>query len=80
MMRHSADYLEMLSTLVVGWQWLKQAAVAAQRNEKDHDDLRAGKLQAARYFLRTELPRIDHLAELCVTAEDSYAAMKPEWF
>ncbi len=81
MMRHSTDYLEMASILVVGWQWLKQAAVAAQKRSADGDDtLYAGKLQAARYFLRTELPRIDHLAELCVTAEDSYAAMRPEWF
>jgi alkylation response protein AidB-like acyl-CoA dehydrogenase len=77
MMRHSADYLDMASTLVVGWQWLRQATAAAARGA---GDLRDGKLQAARYFARTELPRIDHLAELCTSAEDSYAAMRDEWF
>ena len=28
MLLHSADYLELLSILIVGWQWLQQAAVA----------------------------------------------------
>ena len=76
MMRHSVDYLDMMSTLVVGWQWLLQATAAAKASE----DLREGKLHAARYFVRTEVPRIDHLAELCTSAEDSYASMRNEWF
>jgi len=82
MMRHSVDYLEMASALVVGWQWLKQAAAAQVKAKRASgaQDLYDGKLQAARYFLRTELPRIDYLAELCTSAEDSYAAMRPEWF
>ena len=76
MMRHSVDYLEMMSTLVVGWQWLLQSTAAAKKG----GDLAEGKLRAARYFIRTEVPRIDHLAELCTSAEDSYASMKNEWF
>ncbi|HEY1955160.1 MAG TPA: acyl-CoA dehydrogenase [Polyangiaceae bacterium] len=76
MMRHSVDYLDMMSTLVIGWQWLLQSTAAS----KKQGDLYDGKKQAARYFIRTEVPRIDHLAELCTSAEDSFAAMKDAWF
>ena len=76
MMRHSVDYLEMMSTLVVGWQWLLQTTAATGKR----GDLYEGKHQAARYFIRTEVPRVHHLAELCTSAEDSYAVMKNEWF
>jgi hypothetical protein len=86
MMRHSVDYLEMASTLVVGWQWLRQATAASAKlaqgtgSGSASAEVYEGKLHAARYFMRTELPRIDHLAALCESAEDSYASMKPEWF
>jgi butyryl-CoA dehydrogenase len=39
-----------------------------------------GKLCAAQYFIRTEVPRIAQLLELCRSGEDSYARMRPEWF
>src|SRR5437763_875997 len=54
MMLHSADYLELFSILVVAWQWLRSAALAAGRE----DDFYRGKLQAAQYWIATELPRI----------------------
>ena len=82
MMRHSVDYLDLFSTVVISWQWLLQAAVA-------HEGLAAsrrpvefyeGKLCAAEYWLKTELPRIDHLANLCRSGEDSYSRMAPHWF
>ncbi len=82
MMRHSADYLDMLCTLVVGWQWLLHATAAKRllASGGPHPDLYEGKLCAAQYFLDTELPRVALLAELCATAEDSYARMHPDWF
>jgi butyryl-CoA dehydrogenase len=79
---HSADYLELFSTVAVAWQWLLQAAAA--REALARGDAPAGfyegKLCAAQYWIATELPKIDHLAALCRAAEDSYARMKPEWF
>ncbi len=77
MMRHSVDYLEMMSTFVVGWLWLRQATAASK---KPSAPLYEGKLRAAKYFIETEVPKIAHLAHLCTTAEDSYATMKDEWF
>ena len=88
MLLHSADYLELFSILIVGWQWLEQASVARQRlAASDAGDLSAadrafyeGKLCTAQYYLLTEVPRIPALAALCSSGEDSYARMQPDWF
>ena len=84
MMLHSTDYLELFSTMVVGWQWLLQAAAArealARCPGQEREAFYEGKLCAAQYWIATELPRIPHLAALCRTAEDSYARMRPDWF
>jgi hypothetical protein len=82
MLRHSADYLELFSTYVVAWQWILQAAAAKEgiargTGSKDHQD---GKLAAAQYWIRTELPKNGPLVTLCRGNEDSYARMKPGWF
>lgn len=83
MLRHSADFLELFSILVITWQWLRQATVAARAlpNATPQDrGFYEGKLCAAQYWLASELPRVDHLADLCRRGEDSYARMQPSWF
>jgi butyryl-CoA dehydrogenase len=82
MLLHSADYLEALSLLAVGWQWLWQAAVASEglRREPARADFYQGKLCAAQYFLQTDLPDVERLAALCRSGEDSYRRMRPEWY
>lgn len=84
MMRHASDYMELLSVVVVGWQWIAQAAAAKEglaRRPPDHDaGFYEGKLCAAQYWIHTELSRAAALAVLCRSGEDSYARMKPEWF
>jgi butyryl-CoA dehydrogenase len=82
---HSADYLDMLSTVVIAWQWL-QMATAAQRaltdatsSERDQAFYR-GKLQTAAYFFATDLPRVFQLADLCQQCERSYLDMHHDWF
>jgi butyryl-CoA dehydrogenase len=81
-LRHSADYLDALSIAVIAWMWLLCAAVARERlragkGDRDHCE---GKLCAADYWFRTELPRVAQLCELCRTNEDSYARMQGSWF
>jgi len=87
MMLHATDYLDLMSTVVIAWQWLELAAVAHEalagqlprgRASRDAGYYQA-KLAAAQYWLFTELPRIDHLATLCRDAEDSYARLDPDW-
>jgi butyryl-CoA dehydrogenase len=82
MMLHSADYLDLFSTVAVAWQWILQAAAAREALARGDEPAGffEGKLCAAQYWIATELPRVDHLAALCRSAEDSYARMKPEWF
>ena len=84
---HATDYLELFSIVVIAWQWLELAAVATEalagtlprgNATRDAGYYRA-KLHAAKYWIHTELPRVAHLATLCRTAEDSYAALDPNW-
>lgn len=82
MLLHSADYLDLFSTVVVAWVWLRDAAVAAEALAQGRSEtpFYEGKLSAARYFIRTELPRVEYLVALCREGEDSYARLKPESF
>ncbi len=80
--RHSVDYLSALSITVVAWMWLLSLAVARERlrdgrGDRAHSE---GKVCAADYWFRTELPRIDALVALCRANDDSYARMKADWF
>jgi butyryl-CoA dehydrogenase len=83
MLVHATDYLDLFGTVVIAWQWL-ELATASQRAlagplPRGHASRDAayyhGNLAAAQYWIRTELPRIDHLAKLCRDAEDSYAKL-----
>lgn len=82
MLLHSVDYLDLFSTIVIGWQWLRQASAAKRGLAKGGPDAAfyEGKLCAAQYWIHTELPRVGYLAALCQSAEDSYGRMQPEWF
>jgi alkylation response protein AidB-like acyl-CoA dehydrogenase len=86
MLLHSVDYLQLFSIVAVAWQWLRQAT-AAQRGLGAMDDPSRGDspfyrgiLRTAQYWLSTELPRVAPLIELCRSAEDSYAQMRPDMF
>jgi butyryl-CoA dehydrogenase len=61
---------------------LWQAAIAREALASGSADgaFYEGKLCAAQYFIRTELPRITLFAELCRSGEDSYARMRDAWF
>ncbi|HEX7578973.1 MAG TPA: acyl-CoA dehydrogenase C-terminal domain-containing protein, partial [Thermoanaerobaculia bacterium] len=73
---------ELFSTYAVAWQWLLQAAAAKEglARVEGTRDLYEGKLAAAQYWIKTELPKNGPLAALCRENEDSYARMKPGWF
>ncbi len=81
MLLHATDYLDLFGTVIIAWQWLELAAVAKEalvgplpRGRASRDArYYSVKLAAAQYWIHTELPRIEHLAKLCSTAEDSYS-------
>ncbi len=80
MLLHSADYLDLVSTVAIAWQWLLQAAAAHEGLRKRDEPFYRGKLAAAQHWIRAELPRTAHLAELCRSGEDSYATARADWF
>ncbi|ADV66866.1 acyl-CoA dehydrogenase [Deinococcus maricopensis] len=75
--------LEMLGGTVIGWMWLRQATVAARAlpdaTGPDADFYR-GKLHAAQYFARFELPRVDHHARLLASADPTTYDMQDAWY
>jgi butyryl-CoA dehydrogenase len=75
MLGHSADFLEALSIVVVGWVWTKLANAAASRQ----DDFGKGLRSAAEYWQRTELTRVPALVTLCASAERSYLDLRESW-
>lgn len=85
MLRHSADYLDLLSTVIVAWQWVQMAAAAREGLAKagvssTDTAFYEGKLAATQYWILTELPRVGTLGALLRSNEDSYARARPEWF
>jgi butyryl-CoA dehydrogenase len=78
MLGHSWDYLDMFSTLVIGWQWLHMAAAAQSATMRE--GRKHGVEAATRYWIRTEVPRVAILADLCRSNESSYIDAQPNWF
>lgn len=76
-------YLDMLGHVAVGWLWLKQAVAAAAALSAATGDEAAflqGKLTAARYFHRYELPAIEAAATLLEAMDRACLDAAPETF
>ncbi|MCR9159061.1 MAG: acyl-CoA dehydrogenase [Nannocystaceae bacterium] len=75
---NATEYLHMLGHVVIAWMWLEQAGTAAARMDQASEDDRAfleGKLHAARFFTRYELPRIERQAALLQRLDDTALTM-----
>jgi butyryl-CoA dehydrogenase len=73
-------YLQLLGQVVAAWMWLRQANAAALLTNPDDAAFAKGKLQAARYFFRWELPRVKWDAQQLINGDDTFADMDPSWF
>ncbi len=76
-------YLDMLGKVVIGWLWLRQAQVASRRLDAatgDDYNFYQGKIQAARYFCRWELPQIEAQAQLLGRLDSTCLEMQDAWF
>jgi alkylation response protein AidB-like acyl-CoA dehydrogenase len=69
-------YLEACGHVVVAWVWLEQALVAGDKPGDFYD----GKRQAATYFFRYELPKVDSQFELLKSLDETTLTMRSEWF
>ncbi len=72
-------YLEAFGHLVISWIWLEQA-LTALRSQQPDSHFYAGKLQAAKWFFRHELPRVDAQLDLLATLDTTTLEMQDAWF
>ena len=77
---NSALYLDMFGKVVVSWLWLEMAEKALRHSASLDSDFVAGKVRAAQYFIRWELPEIEHAANLLTAFDDTCAGMNNDWF
>ena len=68
---NATEYLHMVGHVVIGWMWLEQAAASVGRDTPFHQ----GKVHAARFFTRYELPRIHRQADLLERLDDTTLTM-----
>ncbi|MBQ25496.1 acyl-CoA dehydrogenase [Alcanivorax sp.] len=73
-------YLQLLGHTVAAWMWLRQANAAVALSNPDDAIFAKGKLQAARYFFRWELPRVEWDAQQLINGDDTFIEMDPGWF
>ncbi|RZA10234.1 MAG: acyl-CoA dehydrogenase, partial [Lysobacteraceae bacterium] len=76
---NASVYLEAFGHTVLAWIWLEQAMVATGREGHDADFYR-GKLQAATYFFKWELPKVHQQLDLLETVDTTTLDMQDAWF
>jgi alkylation response protein AidB-like acyl-CoA dehydrogenase len=77
---NATPYLHLMGHTVVAWLWLRQANEANEQLALSDDPFLKGKLQAARYFYRWELPRTIHWAERLSAMDTTSLDTHAEWF
>ena len=73
---NASVYLEAFGHIAIAWIWLEQA-MAAQGGASDFHD---GKRQAAAFFFRWELPRVDAQLDLLHSLDRTSLDMRDSWF
>src|SRR3954452_10953177 len=75
---NASVYLEAAGHLVVGWLWLEQA-LACDARDSSSTPFYEGKRQAARYFWRWELPRVDAQFDLLESLDRTVLDPPANW-
>jgi hypothetical protein len=81
---NSGLYLDMMGKTILAWLWLEMANQAQLKfgtsSQAEDQTFLAGKIQAAQYFIRWELPEIEHQAKLLMHLDDTCLNMQADWF
>ena len=84
MLCNSWHYLELLGHTVIAWQWLNAAQVSSVAFNANPSSVDAafynGKLQAARYFTRFELPKVAVWGNLLSSLDTTTLDTHEDWF
>ncbi|WP_295800340.1 acyl-CoA dehydrogenase [uncultured Microbulbifer sp.] len=79
-------YLDVFGRVVVAWIWLRQAQIADRQLQSEEElsgeerNFYRGKLQAARFYIKWELPEITPQIHLLQTGNSLPFDMKQDWF
>ncbi|MGV1048831.1 MAG: acyl-CoA dehydrogenase [Solirubrobacterales bacterium] len=73
---NATPYLEATGHLVVGRMWLSQMVATLGKDDAFYE----GKRQAARFFFRSELPRVEPMLDLVAALDPTALEMRDEWF
>jgi butyryl-CoA dehydrogenase len=77
---NATPYLQSFGHVVVAWLWLDVARAAVAAAAGNDDGFLRGKLQAARYFLDFELPKIDAWLAVVAARNPTCREMQDDWF
>ena len=76
---NASVYLEAFGHVVMAWIWMEQALVATRAGNQ-HEDFYRGKLQACKYFIQWELPKVRPMLNLLESLDTTTLEMKDSWF
>ena len=76
----ATEYLEAAGHVVIAWIWVEQVLALGARTGDEGDAFAAGKLRAAEYFLRRELPIVDAKFDLLAAGDRTTVDMRDDWF
>jgi butyryl-CoA dehydrogenase len=85
LLANATCFMNIFGQVVMSWLWIRQANVAENALEgmglsEEDKAFYFGKVQAAKYFVRWELPTIQRDIALLNDMDDSCSGMKTEWF
>jgi len=85
LLANATCFMNIFGQVVMSWLWIRQASVAENAltdTGLSHQDkaFYLGKVQAAKYFVRWELPTVQRDIALLNDMDDSCSEMQAEWF
>ena len=73
-------YLDAFGHIVISWMWLRQIEVAVKNLMGSESDFYNGKMKAAEYFFRYELPKAIERLEFLERIDTTCVQMENNWF
>jgi alkylation response protein AidB-like acyl-CoA dehydrogenase len=73
-------YLDAFGHIVISWMWLRQVEVAIKELTGSESDFYNGKMQAAEYFFRYELPKAIERLEFLEKIDTTCIQTENDWF
>ena len=85
LLANATCFMNIFGQIVMSWMWIRQANVAEKALNKtdltgEEKAFYLGKVQAAKYFVRWELPLVQRDISLINDMDDSCSEMQAEWF